>query len=53
MTAPPLINRSMLFARDRIYAPVEWAWIKLWWLVGFILPRGGCAPLAHRDLRIA
>ena len=31
------LNRSLLFARDRIYQPLEWTWTKAWWLVGMAL----------------
>ncbi len=31
------INRSLLFARDRVYNPVEWIWTQAWWVVGMIL----------------
>ncbi len=36
---PPMnrLNRTLLFARDRLYAPVEWVWTKAWWLVGMTL----------------
>ncbi len=37
MSDLPLLNRSLLFTRDRVYNPVEWGWSKLWWLVGMAL----------------
>ena len=37
MNEIPLLNRTLLFARDNLYQPVEWVWTKFWWFIGFLL----------------